>query len=252
MADKATITAKTPTPASSPIATSVSVTARAGESIEEATARAKAQAVHKRQMEKEAEMAAKGLGLGARVPTKPEVEAARERILTKAATELAKAEDMSPEAAKTTLEKFTAEPDAPEFAALPPESKSRIFDVAKRTGLYKDKLAGYQLVAGKGITPQIVSRDAIKKLQTLTPGTEEYHDALVSLRLVPKATPYVDPKFYKKAVEALKPYTDPKTGMVNVAFHWSIGTYLSSASFRCLASKFLASVRIFATILSYP
>jgi len=217
----AEITAKTPTPAPSPVATSVSapapkVTPRAGESQEEAEARAKAQATHQRRMEADAERAAKGIGLGAYQPTEPEVEAARKRILDKAAAELAKAEDMSQDAAKKTLEKFIAEPDAPEFAPLAEKSKSRIFDIAKRTGLYRDKLAGYQLISGEGITPQIVSKRAIKKLQGLSPGTEEYHDAMVSLRLIPKDRPYVDPAFYKKSVEALKPYTDPDTGMVNV------------------------------------
>jgi len=62
---------------------------------------------------------------------------------------------------------------------------------------------------------QIISRDAYNKLSKIT-DPEEYHDALKSLRLVPKDRPYVDPAFYKKSVAALKPYTDPKTGIVNV------------------------------------
>ncbi len=122
---------------------------------------------------------------------------------------------MPESAAKETIARFGQEPDAPEFAPLSGESKSRLLDIAGRTGLFRDTLANYRLVEGEGITPQIVSREAIDKLQGLKPGTEEYHDALVSLRLIPKDAPYVDPEFYAKSVEALRPYTDEQ-GRVDV------------------------------------
>lgn len=125
------------------------------------------------------------------------------------AKELETEQGISETEARRITELAMREPDAPELATIPSNVKTR---VAELFGGKKYAVVGLDEKGQPvpGITPQITSVKAIEKLQGLTPGSEEYHDALVSLRLVPKDTPYVDPKFYAKSVEALKPYTTDK------------------------------------------
>ncbi|MCK9599583.1 MAG: hypothetical protein M0R06_11120, partial [Sphaerochaeta sp.] len=116
---------------------------------------------------------------------------------------------MSEQAARQIVELALQEPNSPELQTLTPDLKEWIANELHPDG-------SYYVLQGEGITPQIVSREDVVELQGLRPGSEEYHNTLISLGLIPEGTPYVDPVLYNKAMDALKPYIDPDTGAVDV------------------------------------
>ena len=113
------------------------------------------------------------------------------------AEELEKEQGVSQSEAIRLTELAIKEPDAPELTTVPVDIKQKIVsDLAPK--------GEYHVLEGRGITPQIASTRAVRKLSGIDPNTVEYHDALKSLRLIPKERVFVAPAKAERQAQMLQ------------------------------------------------